>query len=61
VLTSLLLVMLISALILVRADLVFKVIGKAGTRALTRVMGLLGSAYAVQMILDGVTDYVSKL
>lgn len=61
VLTSLLLVMLISALILVRADLVFKVIGKAGTRALTRVMGLLGSAYAVQMILDGVTDYASTL
>jgi len=61
VLVSLLLVMMISALILVRADLVFKVIGKAGTRALTRVMGLLGSAYAVQMILDGVTDYASTL
>lgn len=61
VLASLLLVMLISALILVRADLVYKLIGKAGTRALTRVMGLLGSAYAVQMILDGVTDYVSTL
>ena len=45
---------------ILRADLVFKVIGKAGTRALTRVMGLLGSAYAVQMILDGVTGYVGS-
>jgi multiple antibiotic resistance protein len=59
VITSLLLVLGISALILVRADLLFKVIGKAGARALTRVMGLLASAYAVQMILDGVSGYVA--
>lgn len=61
VLASLLVVMAICTLILLRADLVFKVIGKAGTRALTRVMGLLGSAYAVQMILDGITGYIGSL
>jgi len=61
VLASLAAVMGISALILLRADIVFRLIGKAGTRALTRVMGLLGSAYAVQMILDGVTGYVASL
>ncbi|MBU0684918.1 MAG: MarC family protein [Thermoplasmatota archaeon] len=61
VIASLITVMLVSTLILVRADLIFKLIGKAGTRALTRVMGLLASAYAVQMILDGVSDYAGTL
>jgi len=61
VLASLIVVMAIGALILLRADIVFRLIGKAGTRALTRVMGLLGSAYAVQMILDGVADYAGSL
>lgn len=61
VMASLLVVMGTGALILLRADIVFRVIGKAGTRALTRVMGLLGSAYAVQMILDGITGYVASL
>lgn len=61
VLASLVAVMAICALMLLKADIVFRVIGKAGTRALTRVMGLLGSAYAVQMILDGITGYVASL
>jgi multiple antibiotic resistance protein len=61
VIASLVTVMFISTAILVRADLIFKLIGKAGTRALTRVMGLLASAYAVQMILDGVSDYAGTL
>lgn len=61
VIVSLLAVMLISTLILVRADLIFRLIGRAGTRALTRVMGLLASAYAVQMVLDGVSGYAGTL
>jgi len=61
VLASLVIVMLVSALILWRADLIFKLIGNAGTRALTRVMGLITSAYAVQMILDGIADYAASL
>lgn len=61
VIAALLAVMAITALMLWRADLVFKVIGNAGTRALTRVMGLLTSAYAVQMMLDGIAGYVSSI
>lgn len=61
VLASLLLVMLAAVLILIRADMVYRLIGKAGTRALTRVMGLLTSAYAVQMILDGITGFMGTL
>ena len=58
---SLLIVMLLSALILWQSELLYKLIGIAGTRALTRVMGLITSAYAVQMILDGVSDYVVSI
>ncbi len=61
VLASLAAVMVITALMLWRVDLVYRVIGKAGTRALTRVMGLITSAYAVQMILDGIAGYVATL
>jgi multiple antibiotic resistance protein len=61
VITSLLLVMFISAMILLFAAAIYGLIGKAGSRALTRVMGLITSAYAVQMILDGIYGYVSSL
>jgi multiple antibiotic resistance protein len=61
VLLSLAAVMLITTLMLWKVNLVFKVIGNAGTRALTRVMGLITSAYAVQMILDGITGYVASI
>lgn len=61
VLLSLAAVMVITTLMLWKVDLVFKVIGNAGTRALTRVMGLLASAYAVQMILDGIAGYVASI
>jgi multiple antibiotic resistance protein len=61
VLASLALVMLITTLMLWKVDLVFKLIGNAGTRALTRVMGLLTSAYAVQMMLDGISGYVTSI
>ncbi|MCU0852146.1 MAG: MarC family protein [Thermoplasmata archaeon] len=61
VIASLLLVMFICALILFWAASIYRLIGKAGSRALTRVMGLITSAYAVQMILDGIYGYVSGL
>lgn len=57
VILSLLAIMAISAAILWQVGLVYKLIGNAGTRALTRVMGLITSAYAVQMVLDGVSGY----
>jgi len=58
VLVSLLAVMAICAVLLSQAIIVHKRIGNAGARALTRVMGLITSAYAVQMVLDGVTGYI---
>jgi multiple antibiotic resistance protein len=58
---SLVIVMFLSALILWQSELLFRLIGNAGTRALTRVMGLITSAYAVQMILDGISGYVASL
>ena len=61
VLVSLLLIMAICALILWQAALAHRLIGNAGVRALTRVMGLITSAYAVQMVLDGIAGYVGSL
>jgi multiple antibiotic resistance protein len=61
VITSLLAIMAITGLLLWQAGVVYKVIGKAGARALTRVMGLITSAYAVQMILDGISEYVMNI
>jgi multiple antibiotic resistance protein len=61
VVAALLLTMTFVALLLWKAGLLYKIIGKAGTRALTRVMGLITSAYAVQMILDGISSYVMSI
>ena len=61
VLASLLLIMAICAVLLWQAAIVHKLIGNAGARALTRVMGLITSAYAVQMVLDGIAGYVGSL
>jgi len=61
VILALLAVMVIGAMMLWRIDFVFKIIGNAGARALTRVMGLLTSAYAVQMVLDGISGYVASI
>ncbi len=55
---ALLVVMLITAALLFRSDVVFKLLGNAGTRALTRVLGVITVAYAVQMVLDGIRGYV---
>lgn len=54
---SLFLVLIIAAIIFLSADYIMRVIGEKGSRALTRVMGLLVAAFAVQYILDGIALY----
>jgi len=50
------LVYLISYLILSRADLVYRFLGKTGTKVFVRIMGLMLSAIAVQFIVEGVRE-----
>jgi len=38
------------------ADRIFRRIGRAGTRAVGRVMGLLIAAIAVQFVIDGILE-----
>ena len=48
---------LLSAVILLLSPMILKLLGSKGTRALERLMGLLLILVAVQMFLDGVSDY----
>jgi len=53
---SILLTSFVSYLVLAAADRVRVVLGETGIRILTRLMGLLLTAIAVQFVLNGVTD-----
>ena len=48
---------LLSAVILLLSPMILKLLGTKGTRALERLMGLLLILVAVQMFLDGVSNY----
>ena len=48
------LVAVLSAFLLHNAERIFRKIGRTGTRALGRVMGLLLAAIAVQFLIDGI-------
>ncbi|MBU4202055.1 MAG: MarC family protein [Candidatus Altiarchaeales archaeon] len=61
VLVDIVLVFLLSYLIISRSNLVYKVIGKTGTRVTIRVMGLMLSAIAVQFIISGISDAITAL
>jgi multiple antibiotic resistance protein len=52
---------LLSSVILYYAPTLLKLLGHKGTRALERLMGLLLILVAVQMFLDGVTQYNESL
>lgn len=49
-----------SAVILFSSSVILRVLGKKGTRALERLMGLLLILVAVQMFLDGVSNYLAQ-
>ena len=61
VLVDIVLVFLLSYLIISRSNLVYKVMGKTGTRVAIRVMGLMLSAIAVQFIISGISDAITTL
>jgi multiple antibiotic resistance protein len=50
-----------SAAILLLSPLLMRFLGRKGTRALERLMGLLLILVSVQMFLDGLADYQSSL
>src|SRR5207245_11800285 len=56
VLPGILVAVLVTFILFHNADRIFRRLGRAGTRAVGRVMGLLLAAIAVQFILDGVID-----
>jgi len=47
----------LTALLFVGGNYISKIMGEKGSRAFTRVMGLLVTAFAVQYILDGISLY----
>ncbi|MGC8992241.1 MAG: MarC family protein [Thermoplasmata archaeon] len=58
VLVSMALVFLTVYLFFLYADKVFKLIGLKGSRAFTRILGLLVAAFAVQYILNGISGWL---
>jgi MarC family membrane protein len=53
--------MVAATIVLLAAHRVQRVLGQRGTLAVERLMGLLLTALAVQMLLDGVTTYVTSV
>ena len=51
---------LASASILLASPLIMRFLGRKGTRALERLMGMLLVIIAVQMFLDGVSEYTAR-
>ena len=52
-------IIFLTALLFLGGDYVAKFMGEKGSRAFTRVMGLLVTAFAIQYILDGIAQYFS--
>ncbi len=57
IIVSVFIVVVITALIFWGSRYIMRVMGEKGSRAFTRVMGLLVTAFAVQYILDGIAQY----
>ncbi|MDY6985982.1 MAG: MarC family protein [Candidatus Thermoplasmatota archaeon] len=52
---------LVCTLVLCFAEFIYGVLGEEGNKALTRIMGLLTVAFAVQYILDGISGWMASL
>ncbi|MBN2014610.1 MAG: NAAT family transporter [Candidatus Altiarchaeota archaeon] len=57
---NILLVFLVSYQIFKRLDLVYKVLGRVGTKVATRIMGLMLAAISVQFIISGIADAITS-
>ena len=53
--------MAVTTIVLLAGNQVQRVLGERGVRALERLMGLVLTAIAVQMLLNGVADFVRQL
>ena len=60
-LVAITLAMLVSMLVLVSAERISHLVGKRGVTAMERLMGLILTAIAVEMLLSGITEYVNRL
>ncbi len=61
VIAEIIVVFLLSYLILSRSKFFYKFLGKSGTKAVVRIMGLILAAIAVQFILTGVSEAMKSL
>ena len=55
------LTLLITLGIFMQGSRIYKVIGNTGSKALTRIMGLLVAAFAIQYILDGIAGWLTSI
>lgn len=60
-LTAITVAMLVSVIVLLSAERISRFIGKRGVTAMERLMGLILTAIAVEMLLSGITTYVHSL
>lgn len=60
VLCVLVAIMIATLLCLLLAGVIGRVLGRTGTSVITRIFGLILAAVAVQFVMDGLGDYLSK-
>ncbi len=61
IILSVAITLLITLGIFLQASKIYRFIGETGSRALTRIMGLLVAAFAVQYILDGIAGWLASI
>ena len=61
IILSVAITLLITLGIFLQASKIYRFIGETGSRALTRIMGLLVAAFAVQYILDGIAGWLTSI
>jgi multiple antibiotic resistance protein len=57
IIISIISIVVITALIFLGSNIISRIMGEKGSRAFTRVMGLLVAAFSIQYILDGIAQY----